>query len=130
MFGTVNSNWKPFTLFDGTELLVSGDFIYKVDETTGDLLGLSGRRYRAFRRAAACLDGGYFFDSIVRQEPIDESRLDPADNLEEFGLLSEEDLATTTAKCSDGSRHGPSTGRCWSFQARLLATSRWCRPRS
>ena len=37
--------------------------------------------------------GGYFFDSIIRQEPIDESRLDPADNLEEFGLLSDEDLA-------------------------------------
>ena len=26
MFGTVNSDWKPFTLFDGTEALVSGDF--------------------------------------------------------------------------------------------------------
>ena len=28
--------------------------------------------------------GGHFFDAIIRQEPIDESRLDPADNTEEF----------------------------------------------
>ena len=37
--------------------------------------------------------GFYFFDAIVRQEPIDESKLDPEDNLEEFALLSDEDLA-------------------------------------
>jgi hypothetical protein len=37
--------------------------------------------------------GGYYFDSIIRQRPIDDTRLDPADNLEEFGPISEEDLA-------------------------------------
>jgi hypothetical protein len=37
--------------------------------------------------------GGYFFDAIIRQEPLDEDRLDPADNLEEFGPLNELDLA-------------------------------------
>jgi uroporphyrinogen-III decarboxylase len=36
---------------------------------------------------------GYFFDSVIRQEPIDEDRLDPADNLEEFKLMSDEDIA-------------------------------------
>jgi uroporphyrinogen-III decarboxylase len=36
---------------------------------------------------------GFFFDSIVRQKPIDEDRLDPADNLEEFTAIAEEDLA-------------------------------------
>ncbi|MFA9389609.1 MAG: uroporphyrinogen decarboxylase family protein [Prolixibacteraceae bacterium] len=35
---------------------------------------------------------GFFFDSIVRQEPIDESQLNIEDNLEEFELLSEEKL--------------------------------------
>jgi hypothetical protein len=35
----------------------------------------------------------YFFDAIIRQEPIDEERLDPADNLEEFGLLTGQDIA-------------------------------------
>ena len=36
--------------------------------------------------------GGFYFDSIVRQEPIDENRLDPQDNLEEFGPISDADL--------------------------------------
>lgn len=36
---------------------------------------------------------GYFFDTIIRQEPIEEDKLDPADNLEEFGPLSAEDVA-------------------------------------
>ena len=37
--------------------------------------------------------GGFFFDSIIRQEPIDEARLDPRDNLEEFSPDSDADLA-------------------------------------
>jgi uroporphyrinogen-III decarboxylase len=36
--------------------------------------------------------GGYFFDTIVRQEPIDEDRLNVEDNLEEFQPVSGEDL--------------------------------------
>ena len=34
----------------------------------------------------------YFFDAIVRQEPIDEDQLNPADNCEEFKLLSPADI--------------------------------------
>lgn len=35
---------------------------------------------------------GYFFDAIIRQQPINEDKLNPQDNLEEFGLVSEADL--------------------------------------
>ena len=35
----------------------------------------------------------FFFDAVIRQEPIDEDNLAPADNLEEFGLLSDLDIA-------------------------------------
>jgi len=38
-------------------------------------------------------EGGHFFDTIVRQDPIDEDRLDPADNCEEFAPLGADDLA-------------------------------------
>ncbi len=34
----------------------------------------------------------YFFDAIIRQKPIDEEKLNPNDNLEEYGLLSNSDL--------------------------------------
>ena len=36
--------------------------------------------------------GSAFFDTIIRQPPIDEDQLDPADNLEEFGPIGDEDL--------------------------------------
>ncbi len=35
---------------------------------------------------------GYFFDAVIRQEPIVEEELNVEDNLEEFGLISEKDL--------------------------------------
>ncbi len=34
----------------------------------------------------------YFFDAIIRQKPIIEEELDPKDNLEEYGLVSDSDL--------------------------------------
>lgn len=35
---------------------------------------------------------GYFFDAIIRQQPIDEEKLDSKDNLEEYGLVTDSDL--------------------------------------
>ena len=35
---------------------------------------------------------GYFFDSIMRQEPIDEDRLNPDDNLEEFTPIADDEV--------------------------------------
>ncbi len=37
--------------------------------------------------------GGYFFDAIVRQPPLEEDKLDPRDNCEEFKPLTPEDIA-------------------------------------
>jgi hypothetical protein len=37
--------------------------------------------------------GGFYFDTIIRQPPIDDERLNPEDNLEEFGPISDDDLA-------------------------------------
>jgi hypothetical protein len=94
MFGMENRGWKPFTLFDGTEVLVPEDFNVRKDER-GDLLIFpegdtnappSGRMPKGF----------YFFDTIVRQPPIVEDRLDPNDNIEEFALISDQDLAWYT----------------------------------
>jgi uroporphyrinogen-III decarboxylase len=36
--------------------------------------------------------GGFFFDTIIRQDEIDEDNLNPEDNLEEFKPISEADL--------------------------------------
>jgi len=36
--------------------------------------------------------GGFYFDTIIRQPPINDDKLNPEDNLEEFGPISNEEL--------------------------------------
>src|SRR5208337_2551108 len=50
--------------------------------------------------------GGYFFDSIIRQEPIDEDRLNPEDNLEDFQPISQQDLDHLVRAVRDASTTG------------------------
>ncbi len=90
MFGFANADWKPFTLFDGTKVLVPGGFQVSEDEKKDLLIYPEGDR-----TAAACArmpQGGYFFDAISRQHAIDEETLDPTDNLEEFTPLADADV--------------------------------------
>ncbi|MFO7959288.1 MAG: methyltransferase, partial [Candidatus Brocadiia bacterium] len=90
MFGFRNENWKPWTLFDGTPVLVPGKFNTEPDEN-GDIL-MYPEGDRSVPPSARMPEGGFYFDSIVRQPPIDEDELDVEDNLEEFGPISEEEL--------------------------------------
>jgi len=46
----------------------------------------------SFPPSAVMPAGCYFMNAIERQGEFDEDKLDPADNLEEFGLISENDL--------------------------------------
>lgn len=90
MFGFANADWKAWRTFDGTDCLVAGDFNTE-PEANGDIL-----MYPEGDKSAAASGrmprGGYYFDAIIRQKLIDDARLDPADNLEEFTLIGEEDL--------------------------------------
>jgi len=91
MFGFKNENWKPWTLFDGTPVLVPEGF--NTDpEPNGDIL-MYPEGDKSVRPSGHMPYGGYYFDSIVRQDPIDEQKLNPEDNLEEFGPVSDDDLA-------------------------------------
>ncbi len=90
MFGYENTDWKPWTLFDGTPVLVPGDFNTE-PEPNGDIL-MYPEGDRSAPASGRMPKGGYYFDSIVRQAPIDDERLDPQDNMEEFGPVSDEDL--------------------------------------
>ena len=91
LFGFENVGWKPFTLFNGTEVLVPAQFQVQPD-AAGDWLIYPEGDLTA-RPSGRMPKDGYFFDAIVRQPPIVEAELDPADNTEEFGLLSAEELA-------------------------------------
>jgi len=91
IFGTEQKDYKPFSLYDGTNVLVPGDFNVTVDQAGDTLIYPEGDT--SATPSGRMPKGGYFFDAIIRQEPIDEDNLNPEDNLEEFGLLGKEDLA-------------------------------------
>ena len=91
MFGTQPTGWKPFTMNDGTEVLVTEDFNYTKNEAGDTYMYPEGDT--SVPPSGHMPKTGYFFDAIVRQPPIDEAKLDPADNMEEFKLLGPEDMA-------------------------------------
>jgi hypothetical protein len=91
IFGFENNNWKEFKTFWGQEVLVPTNFNTKID-SKGDLL-LFPAGDMSVPPSARMPQSGYFFDSIVRQQPYDENNPNLEDNLEEFSLLSEKDLA-------------------------------------
>ena len=108
MFGFPQTEFKEWQLADGTPVLVPKDFNTQY-EPNGDLLQwpCNDRSVPPSGRMPA---GGHFFDAIIRQEPLDEAKLNPADNTEEFQPVPDselehyrrlaERLATTTDKAA------------------------------
>ncbi len=90
MFGFVNTDWKSFTMFDGTEVLVPGQF--NVTPAPGGGWYMYPQGDTSVPPSGHMPKDGFYFDAICRQEPIEEEKLDPADNLQEFGLLCDEDI--------------------------------------
>ena len=91
LFGFENAGWKPFTLFDGTPVLVPENFNVTAEPDGGLLMYPEGDL--AAPPSGRMPADGYFFDSIIRQPPIDEDKLDPADNLEEFAPFGPREIA-------------------------------------
>ena len=91
LFGFSNENWKAWTLFDGTPVLVPEAF-NTVPEADGSIL-MYPEGDRAAPPSGKMPNGGFYFDTLIRQPPIDEEHLDPEDNLQEFGPISDADLA-------------------------------------
>lgn len=89
-FGFKNEDWKEWTMFDGTRALVPGKFNTDPDEN-GDIVQYP-RGDKTLAPSLRMPRDGLYFDAIVRQKPIDEDRLNPADNLEEFGPIPESEL--------------------------------------
>lgn len=90
MYGYPMKDFKEFRLHDGTPVLVPEGFNTRYES--------DGRLYQypcgdlQCRPSAVMPSGGYFFDSVDRQEPIVEDKLDPKDNTEEFVRVGDEEL--------------------------------------
>ena len=90
LFGFENTGWKELTLFDGTDVLVPGEFNITTDDAGDWYIYPQGDT--SVPPSGHMPSGGYYFDAICRQEPLDEDDLVLADNLEEFGPLADEDI--------------------------------------
>ena len=90
LFGFKNEGWKEWTFFDGTPVLVPRYFNTK-PEPNGEIL-MYPEGDRSAPPSGRMPKDGFYFDAIVRQPPVDDSKLKVEDNLEEFGLISEEEL--------------------------------------
>jgi hypothetical protein len=91
IFGFRNENWKPWRMDNGTEVLVSEHFRTTRDANDDTLIYPKGDL--SAPPSGRLPKDGFFFDTIIRQEPIDDARLDPGANLEEFGPISDADLS-------------------------------------
>ncbi len=91
MFGFHNhAPYKEWKTPWGQRVMVPLDFNVTKDEN-GDLL-MYPKGDTSVPPCAKMPKASYFFDAIIRQEPIVEEELNVEDNLEEFGLISNEDL--------------------------------------
>ena len=68
-FGFANTDWKPWRTFDGTDVLVPDKFNIK-PETNGDILQYP-QGDRSVPPSVRMPKGGFYFDDIIRQGPID-----------------------------------------------------------
>jgi hypothetical protein len=90
IFGFENAGWKHWRTFDGTDVLVPGKF-NTISEPNGDILQYP-QGDNSVPASGRMPKGGFYFDAIIRQQPIDDSKLNPEDNLEEFTIIGEDDL--------------------------------------
>ncbi len=107
LFGYENKDWKEFTLFDGTEVLVPEGFKLTPDGQGGWYIHPQGDT--SAPASGHMPKDGYYFDAIPRQEPFKEEELKAEDNLEEFGPVSEEDISVLEAQANEAAKNNLGT---------------------
>ena len=90
MFGNPMKDWKEYRTPWGQLVMVPGSFTVLVDENGDTLMYPQGDA--SVPPSAKMPKAAYFFDAVNRQEPLDESKLNPEDNVEEFTVISAADL--------------------------------------
>jgi Uroporphyrinogen decarboxylase (URO-D) len=91
MFGVPNENWEVHKTPWGQEVLFPGSFNYTYN-SNGDIL-MYPEGDTSVPPSGMMPKTGFFFDALDRQKPIDDSTLKVEDNLEEFGRITEPELA-------------------------------------
>ena len=124
MFGFENEDWKPWTLFDGTPVLVPEAFNTE-PEPNGDIL-MYPEGDTSAPPSGRMPKGGYYFDTIVRQAPIDDDQLERRGQPARSSARSPTPTWSISPARPTGCARRP-TRRSWpTSAARPSATSPWC----
>ena len=91
LFGFENTGWKEWEAFEGTPVLVPEGYNTQPEPDGSILLYPEGDK--SLEPSGRMPAGGWYFDALIRQPPIDDANLNVEDNLEEFTPLSEDDLS-------------------------------------
>lgn len=90
MFGNPMKDWKEYRTPWNQVVLVPGSFTVTVDGDGDTLLYPQGDD--SVPPSAKMPKAAYFFDAVNRQGLLDESKLNPEDNVEEFTVMTASDL--------------------------------------
>ncbi len=90
IFGFRRENWKEWKLDDKIPVLVPG--LFNTEKNDDGSLYQYPQGDKNYSPSGKMPSGGFYFDSIIRKKNIDED-INPGDNLEEFNILSEDDLS-------------------------------------
>ncbi len=99
MFGYEYNEWKPWTTFDGTPVLVPVDF-NTVPNPDGSI-PMYAKGDLDSKPSAWMPKDGHYFDATERQGPLDWKNLDIEDNIEEFAPISNDDLSYYKTEASE-----------------------------
>lgn len=105
MFGFPATDWKPWQTPWGQHVLVPEKFVTSSNAAGDTFIYPQGDPNAP--PSGHMPAGGYFFDTIVRQQPLDEDHLRVEDNLQEFAPLDAENLQRIVT----GVRAAATTGR-------------------
>jgi len=89
-YGYRNEKWKEWKTHDGTPVLVPEKF-NTIPDRNGNLFMYPQGDKSAFA-CAKMPENGWYFDTIIRQNSVNDNNLNVEDNLEEFNYLPKEDL--------------------------------------
>ncbi len=104
MFGNPMKDWKEYRTPWGQVVLVPGSFTVSVDENGDTLMYPQGDSSVA--PSAKMPKAAYFFDAVNRQQALDENKLNPEDNVEEFTVIGASDLDYWRKAIPDAAQKG------------------------
>jgi len=90
-YGFPATDWKPWTLFDGTPVLVPGKFNTEI--SSDGTLYQYPEGDKSLQPSARMPPGGFYHDSIDRQQPYDPETLDPEEWVRDmYHVYTDEEL--------------------------------------